>query len=594
MAHAYKLTYFTKTATINPKSIGKITVAREEGEAFFREKMSGSMTLSGDDYLFMLEAQAYAQNCCQELTLSVEQVCREEVDVFWEGTFTLQDLEWDYDQQSVTITSVKVKDLYGAIIGNWHREVNWLDYKVLTPFKFPVPTTEEFNPAGSDMHSRARHFNSALLYLIKQTLLGTGYEDMAEVTLAELSEFLCADTNPVTGKENYLRDVSLLQISDAKRPSASNPAIKGIVTLKDVLDNLKKMYNAYWTITEEGKFKIEHISYFPHGSYTPPVVTLDLTAPAYKETMRGTNRLSYANDRLKGIEGVEFSISKSAFEAKSEVYTEPKNPSSAEFSAAYMTYSESCVPRDSKGERTEEVISVGLFTTDWQTIVYRPDTMPDEGWVLVHTIINPAWSEVPYGWLPISGLRYPNGHLAASRLYYDFGRYANSFAYGLFGNQKEQPPKPITTPPAAAIELPLKSRSVKPIKKFATVQLSRCCGEVYDFTGLVKHPLAEVAEIDQLEFDLLTQTVELTIVAANECSDIPFPEYYEPIEPEQGCYPAGTLLRTEEVRRYSQNNAAYYVTVIELADVYADGKCAEYKTTRTKSLTTPRRGNGPR
>lgn len=56
------------------------------------------------------------------------------------------------------------------------------------------------------------------------------------------------------------------------------PAQKAPITLKDVLDMLKKCYACYWYIDSNNRFRIEHISYFKNGgSYSgAPSVDVDL------------------------------------------------------------------------------------------------------------------------------------------------------------------------------------------------------------------------------------------------------------------------------------------------------------------------------
>lgn len=59
----------------------------------------------------------------------------------------------------------------------------------------------------------------------------------------------------------------------------SQPAMKASITLKDVLNMLKNVFQAYWYIGTDGKFHVEHVSYFKNGgSYSSsPTVGIDLT-----------------------------------------------------------------------------------------------------------------------------------------------------------------------------------------------------------------------------------------------------------------------------------------------------------------------------
>jgi len=415
---------------------------------------------------------------------------------------------------------------------------------------------------------------------------------LIEEDAALFSQFLNADINPVTKKGNYLKEVSILHLSDAKRPGASNYATKGIITLKSVLDDLKRLYNAYWFIDDDNRIRIEHISFFPHQTYDPPVVSLDLTSDSFNDIMSGSKKLTYQSDILKGIEGVEFSISQSAQDSTSELHTDPISVAINEFDAVYLSYSETCVPLNDKGEKSSEVNTVSQFITNWSAIEYRPDTLPEEGWALVRTVIDGSIDNVPYGWLPISGFQWKNGVLAASRLFFDFGRYDNSFAYGVFSSHKEKPK--IIDPAQTVTEKPLRLKVTKKVKTFKDVELPLCCGDMYDWTGYIKHPLDDKCVVQQLEYNLITQTVTATIAASNTCTDNPYPDYEESEEPVTGCPSAGALIRQEESTEYLYDNpiATYYM--ITYKSIYADGSCGEYSSSRQEKKSIPKRGNGPR
>jgi len=498
MAYKYSLTYLTKTQAVDPKSVGKIVVAQEENELFFREKMNGSLELSGADYDFLIEAKLYTVQCCQEITLRIERQCRGgNSELFWQGYFTLYDIAWNEDNKTASIKKVNTRDDYSPIFANWEKEVNWLEGAVkfqqgydianrqpLTPFKYPFLKTEQYNPRGNNNQDYARHFNTALQWLIKRTLRGTEYESYGTATPELFSQFLNASINPVTGKDNFLRQVTILHLSDAKRPGATNPATVGKVTLKSVLNDLKMMYNAYWFLDEDGFIRIEHVSFFPNRSYTSPVVTLDLTAPKFKDIINGNKRFGYQVDKLKGVEGFEFSISETVRDAHSDLWESHLSPATEEFDAAYMIYSESCVPKNEKGEKSTEYSSVTNFVTNWVAVVNRPDTLPDQGFLLVHTLLDNSDDNVPSSRLPISRIVTESGCMSATALYYYFGRYNNSFAYGMFSAQKEQPLGATYANTSQIIERPLQSRTTKIIKTFPEIELPLCCGDEYDWTGI--------------------------------------------------------------------------------------------------------------
>lgn len=166
MAFIYKLSYGSRSATIQPKAIGKIVVAREEEEVFFREKLIGTLVVTGDDYHFLNDAKTFAVECCQEIALFIERTCAGGTELFWQGYFTLMDIQWDEDNTQATIKKIQTRDDYSAIFANWHKEINWLDYKkVYRPntgkvsfgptiqFHQITPYSAQYNPTTSDRKS---------------------------------------------------------------------------------------------------------------------------------------------------------------------------------------------------------------------------------------------------------------------------------------------------------------------------------------------------------------------------------------------------------------------------------------------------------
>lgn len=606
MAYTYTIEYATRSQAVTPKTIGSVVVAKEDGEAFFREKLSGSVVLNNEDYIFLLDAEKYAVQCCQEIRFTIVRTCSAGSEIFWKGYFTLYDVEWDHDNQEATIKKVNVKDEYNVVFANWHKEINWFGdipkrrpaaaytpNHPLQPFTQTIITSADYNPTGSNYFPRGFYFNYAILWLVQQTMKDTGSEDYADITEEQMSSFLTDTTNPVTGKANYLPDVIMMHISDAKRPGASNPAWKGIVTLRDVLANLKQLYNAYWYIDDSGHFRIEHISYFRNFSYTSPGVTLDLTQDSFKKKMEGKLKFSWNAEDLKGREGVEQTMSLAGQDADSTIWTLFAGPSSPEFAASYMIYEENCVPKNDKGESGESYQTISLFTTDWLTVVNKPDVMPEDGWVLVYVPIVNAENAVAYGWCPIDGEQWINGNLAMTRLFYEFGRTELSFSYGKMSFEKETEKKDIDSE-NSYISRPMRAKSTKQVKILEPVELDMCCGDEYNFSGIIKHPLADVSSAQKIEYDLSTEVVTLSLIASNTCDDIPFPEYEEPTEPNPECPEEGKLLRSDLTDVYHADTAINYVRIAVYTDYYADGNCGEYSTIREVISTTPKRQNGPR
>ena len=82
------------------------------------------------------------------------------------------------------------------------------------------------------------------------------------------------------------------------------PAMKGLITLKDILDMLRDTYRLYWYVDAQDRLCIEHVSWFENGgSYsTSPTVGIDLTAMTNKRNGKtldyGLNTYEYEKSEM--------------------------------------------------------------------------------------------------------------------------------------------------------------------------------------------------------------------------------------------------------------------------------------------------------
>lgn len=94
--------------------------------------------------------------------------------------------------------------------------------------------------------------------------------------------------------------VYVTPITNVKKTRYEQPARKGDITLKQILDMLRDVYQCYWYIDGSNRLCIEHISYFKnnksYGLYTP-TPSIDLTAmkdmPNGLPWSFGTNELGF-------------------------------------------------------------------------------------------------------------------------------------------------------------------------------------------------------------------------------------------------------------------------------------------------------------
>lgn len=117
---------------------------------------------------------------------------------------------------------------------------------------------------------------------------------------AEYSHFLYDDAQ-VGAPADWLRGsrTFITQKSNVLAGEYQEPAQKAPVTLKDIMDMLKRVFGCYWFIDAQNRLRIEHIQWFKNGgSYTTtPTIGYDLTKlenlPNGKVWAFGTSKYEY-------------------------------------------------------------------------------------------------------------------------------------------------------------------------------------------------------------------------------------------------------------------------------------------------------------
>ncbi len=574
MSYKYKLAYATRKQAAKPTKIGSLVVAREEDEAFFRTKLTGSVEFVGADFDFLEEAKKYAVSCCQDIAFTILRDCVETGEaIVWEGHFVLDEVDYDFDNKTASVQKIAVRDDYTEILGAWSKEVNimQMEPRIRIMLNAGRGTTDpDYNPTGTNYYDRGIDLIESLRYLIRQTLRLSSRQE--QVSRQALSSFLSAAVNPVTGRTNIFNDVVLMHLSDAKRPGATNPARTAKISLKGMLKGLKEMFNLYWYIDPETGFvRIEHVSFFPHLTYTPAPVSLDLTQDHFKEKLKGKNAYSNDNSQLFGTEGLEIQLNAydpvGVYDVDSEYDPDGKYTPPAEFAKVYYLFSNECVPTDAKGEKTEGIKTSTLFFTDILAARVFPAALADEGWALVEAPMINRIRTIREVYTPLTNLLVHNGNLSASALFRDYHRYFSSFNYGYLSATKDIAGRPVP------------SKSIKNTRVFPDIDLAYCCGDNYDFSGAIKHPLAARATVEKLEYNLDTDNVTVSLVAARECKDVPVsePEQHTPETPDNGCKPHGTFLRKDQQLHYCPGNVRKLHSETT-TEYYADGACGEFTT----------------
>lgn len=185
------------------------------------------------------------------------------------------------------------------------------------------------------------------------------------------SEFLYGTTGLSQALPTPAQRASSLYITpvtNVKKTRYEQPAQKGDMTLKQVLDMLRNVYQLYWFIDNNNRLRIEHITYFKGGHMYivgSPLADVDVTAmgdlPNGKKWTFGTNSLVY--QRSKCPSRYEFSWG----DASTEQFNgEPIDIQDASADGA-----------------KKEKISVSNFIADVDYAIINPQGISDDIFVLM-------------------------------------------------------------------------------------------------------------------------------------------------------------------------------------------------------------------
>lgn len=95
----------------------------EQGQRFFRAKLSGRLIFSGDDYSAIVSAAFDAEF---GVVIFISYDGGQSWSPYWEGSFWKTDCEFDEDSRSVSVTP-SVKDRYTGVLAGLEKEYNLID-----------------------------------------------------------------------------------------------------------------------------------------------------------------------------------------------------------------------------------------------------------------------------------------------------------------------------------------------------------------------------------------------------------------------------------------------------------------------------------
>jgi hypothetical protein len=343
MTYTFFITDSTSTETeVHPLNWLECALVweKEKDEVFYRQKFEGALTFGGKklcaDYdLFYAYEVA---DPCQVLYLTIYK----DGAVYWEGSLTTGQGEWDFDAKTFTITPSVIDDYT-----DWEAEAD-KEYDILALSR--VNTVYD-DGGATTTYDRTILFMDVIEYLAQQVFSPT-------ITVA--SEFLSNATNPITQIANRYNYLTIAQKSDILYPTSSNPATKGLMSWNGLTEILKSM-NLRWEYNDGiDILTIEHISAWD------TVSSIDIRS---QDLTKSTNKFRYVKEELPKYEYFKWM----------EAYYD-------DFIGEPIWYDSACVSNDT----TEFALNV---TTDIQFIrdcvlAGEEAKISKDGWVLFSTYLS--------------------------------------------------------------------------------------------------------------------------------------------------------------------------------------------------------------
>jgi hypothetical protein len=212
----------------------------------------------------------------------------------------------------------------------------------------------------------------------------------------EYSQFLYNKNNPISGQSFKLL---ISQKSNIINGEYKTPAQKAPITLQQIMTMLRDIYKCYWYI-EDGKFKIEQVSWFRNGgSYGyNPIIDYDLTQ---LESVRNGKKLAFATSEYS-FDKVEMP-ERYQFEWMDDVTT-PFEGLPIEITSKYVT-----------AGKIEE-INISNFTSDIDLMLLNPGAISADGFALFAAVTPSGGGqlELPFTRQTVENVEYylQNGYLA--------------------------------------------------------------------------------------------------------------------------------------------------------------------------------------
>lgn len=262
------------------------------------------------------------------------------------------------------LTPLYYGELYPCARKGWERLSVWFRPDLMDAL------IEEQGRAPSVLND-AYPLGSAISVLLNEIAPDITFEETAEY-----SEFLYGVRNPITA---IVQSLFITPKSNVINSGYDQPAQKAPITLKTILDMLRDCFRCFWFV-EDGKFRIEHISYFQNGgTYTGSVVIgRDLTQ---EQVTRNGKPWSFGKNAYSFDKPDSFG--RYQFEWMDDV-TQQFEGFPIDILSGYVN------------KASIEQVSVSQFTSDIDFILLNPSTISQDGFVLLSAVNDNGNWVLPY------------------------------------------------------------------------------------------------------------------------------------------------------------------------------------------------------
>lgn len=261
------------------------------------------------------------------------------------------------------------------------------------------PTSYSYDLAGVTPLQNGRKLTDVLQYLVDDcdlTIVSDFFNKNPDAT--------APDNIPYQYATDNFSEIIIFQKSDIRRTKQRiidgdaldvQYATKALIKLKNLLDQLKTIFNVAWTI-ENGNLRIEHITYFEEGG-----LMLDLTKSSLVSYIKGQHKYKYKYEDLPVKETWKWM-------EESDI--------NGDFDGLPIDYESQC-SYDNEGNEIE--YQSDKITTNIEFIILQSDKISDAGFVLASTLAGSLVSSTGL----ITGYSKINMPLSWANLHYYLHRY---------------------------------------------------------------------------------------------------------------------------------------------------------------------------